>query len=404
MTQLAARQGSADGTSDTPMIRLEKVSKRYPGQSRPAVEELTLDIPAGRIVVFVGPSGCGKTTTMKLINRLIEPTSGRVYLDGTDVTEVPAPLLRRNIGYAIQQGGLFPHRTVADNIATVPRMLGWDRARIARRVDELLRLVGLDPEQYRDRYPRQLSGGQQQRVGVARALGGDPQVMLMDEPFGAIDPINRKALQNEFLRIQAELRKTIVFVTHDIDEAVRLGDRVAVFAEGGRVVQYDTPERLLAAPANDFVADFVGADASVRRLSLARLADLPLPEWTVVEQSADAEAKAEAAARAARAGQDYAVLLDPDRRPAGWLTAVPSDGERGPAPGDELPLLSPMGPRHTLFDALTHMLSANASAVAVVDGDGRYRGVLDMDAVRRLLNSRALHGEDTDGARQEVRR
>ena len=384
------------------MIRLEKVSKRYPGQARAAVEELTLDIPAGRIVVFLGPSGCGKTTTMKLINRLIEPTSGRIHLNGTDVTEVPPYLLRRQIGYAIQQGGLFPHRTVADNIATVPRLLGWDRDRVARRVDELLALVGLDPEQYRDRYPRQLSGGQQQRVGVARALGGDPQVMLMDEPFGAIDPVNRKALQNEFLRIQAELRKTIVFVTHDIDEAVRLGDRVAVFAEGGRIQQYDTPERLLCAPANDFVADFVGADASVRRLSLARLDDLPLPEGTVVAHAADAATRAAAAARAARAGHTHAVLLDDDRRPTGWLTAAPTGTDDTP-PAEEQPPPRPLGPRHTLFDALNHMLSTNTSAAVVVDGDGRYRGLLDMDGVRRLLNRQARHHATPEKPRPEAR-
>ncbi|WP_220189128.1 ABC transporter ATP-binding protein, partial [Streptomyces phytophilus] len=285
-TQTQTQPPSADAT----MIRLEKVSKRYPGQSTAAVEELTLSIPTGRIVVFVGPSGCGKTTTMKLVNRLIEPTSGRIHLDGRDVTHIPAHELRRSIGYTIQQGGLFPHRTVADNIATVPRMLGWDKARVAGRVDELLELVGLDPEVYRRRYPRQLSGGQQQRVGVARALGGDPQVMLMDEPFGAIDPLNREALQNEFLCIQAELRKTIVFVTHDIDEAVKMGDKIAIFGEGGRVLQYDTPEQLLADPADGFVSDFIGGGAAVRRLSLARLADLPVPGWTCVEQTADAQA------------------------------------------------------------------------------------------------------------------
>lgn len=230
------------------MIRLERLCKRYPGQREAAVDELTLDIPEGRIVAFVGPSGCGKTTTMKLINRLIEPTSGRIYLDGRDVTEIPAYQLRRRIGYAIQQTGLFPHRTVADNIATVPKMLGWDRKRTSERVEELLRLVGLDPAVFRDRRPNQLSGGQQQRVGVARALGGDPQVMLMDEPFGAIDPRNRESLQNEFLRIQDEVRKTIVFVTHDIDEAVKMGDRIAIFGDHGRVAQYDTPERVLAHP------------------------------------------------------------------------------------------------------------------------------------------------------------
>ncbi|WP_295149779.1 ABC transporter ATP-binding protein [Saccharopolyspora sp.] len=241
------------GSGGEAMIRLDRLTKSYPGRPEPAVHELTLDVPAGRIVAFVGPSGCGKTTTMKLINRLIEPTAGRIHLGGTDVTEVRADRLRRKIGYTIQQTGLFPHRTVASNIATVPRMLGWDAGSIAERVDELLNLVGLDPQHYRGRYPKQLSGGQQQRVGVARSLGADPAVMLMDEPFGAIDPLNREALQNELLRIQAQLRKTIVFVTHDIDEAIKMGDRIAIFRDGGRIAQYDVPERILGEPADDFV-------------------------------------------------------------------------------------------------------------------------------------------------------
>jgi osmoprotectant transport system ATP-binding protein len=396
----AEEQGGGDRT----MIRLEALTKRYPGQRQAAVEELNLEIPAGRIVTFVGPSGCGKTTTMKLINRLIEPTSGRIHLDGRDVTEVPAHVLRRNIGYTIQQGGLFPHRTVADNIATVPKLLGWDKARVAARVDELLELVGLAPDTYRGRYPKQLSGGQQQRVGVARALGGDPQVMLMDEPFGAIDPLNRESLQNEFLRIQAEVRKTIVFVTHDIDEAVKMGDRIAIFGDGGVVHQYDTPERILADPADDFVADFIGAGASVRRLSLTRLGALPVPGRPTVSESADGEERA-AAVRAATArgggardgGQDHLVVLDGEGRPTGWLRV--DDG----APGERLPLLAPLGPDATLFDALDRMLAANSTALAVVDGDGRYRGVVTMDSVRELINSVAAHGRrDGSDTLQEV--
>ncbi|EST34110.1 hypothetical protein N566_18920 [Streptomycetaceae bacterium MP113-05] len=391
MTMTNGKTGrTPEQRDDAPaMIRLEALTKRYPGQRQAAVEGLDLDVPEGRIVTFVGPSGCGKTTTMKLINRLIEPTSGRIHLDGRDVTEVPAHVLRRNIGYTIQQGGLFPHRTVADNIATVPRLLGWDRARTAARVDELLELVGLAPETYRRRYPKQLSGGQQQRVGVARALGGDPQVMLMDEPFGAIDPLNRDALQNEFLRIQAEVRKTIVFVTHDIDEAVKMGDRIAIFGDGGVVHQYDTPERILADPADDFVSGFIGAGASVRRLSLTRLGGLPVPEWPTVPDSADGE---ELTAAARRGGRDHLLVLDGERRPTGWVRV--DDG----APGDRLPLLTPLGPDTTLFDALDRMLAANSTALAVVDGDGRYRGVVQMDSVRELINSAAAHhrsGSDT---------
>ncbi|MFD7295010.1 ABC transporter ATP-binding protein [Streptomyces sp. NPDC059897] len=362
------------------MIRLDRLTKSYPGQARPAVDELTLEIPEGRIVVFVGPSGCGKTTTMKLINRLIEPTSGRIHLADEDVTKIPVHELRRRIGYAIQQSGLFPHQTVAQNIATVPGLLGWDKKRVHARVDELLDMVGLDPDTYRGRYPKQLSGGQQQRVGVARALGGDPQVMLMDEPFGAIDPLNREALQNEFLKIQAKLRKTIVFVTHDIDEAVKMGDKIAVFAEHGNVVQYDTPEKILAEPANEFVTDFIGAGAAVRRLSLTRLGNVDVPLWPTVAESADAEAQQDASAASDR---EFVVVLDEDRRPVGWL---PADG------GSRLPLISPLGPATSLYDALDEMLAVNASALAVVDDLGRYRGVVTLDSLRTLIHTESGSG------------
>jgi len=249
------------------MIRLEAVTKRFDG-GQIAVDHLSLDVPEGELCVLVGPSGCGKTTTMKMINRLIEPSSGRVFIDDQDVTHVDPVLLRRRIGYVIQQGGLFPHQTIAANIATVPRLLGWDRERMRTRTHELLELVGLDAGRYAGRYPHELSGGERQRVGVARALAADPPVLLMDEPFGAIDPITRNRLQGEFIRLQAEVRKTIVFVTHDIEEAVRLGDRIAILAEGGRLEQYDTPAHILGRPANPFVADFVGADRGLKRLAV----------------------------------------------------------------------------------------------------------------------------------------
>jgi len=265
-----------------PMIRLDAVSKCYPGQRADAISELSLDVSSGEIVVLVGPSGCGKTTTMRLINRLIEPSAGRIFLDGDDVTTVNADQLRRRIGYVIQQVGLFPHMSIADNIGLIPRTLGWDKTRIRARVDELLELVGLDTATYRDRYPKQLSGGQQQRVGVARALAADPPVMLMDEPFGAIDPITRDRLQDELLGLQAQIRKTIVIVTHDIQEAIKLGDRIAIFAEGGRLAQYDTPARILTEPADDFVASFIGAGAAVRGLGLEHVRDLALDAVDVV--------------------------------------------------------------------------------------------------------------------------
>jgi len=257
-------------------IQLQDVTKSYPGQVAPAVDHITMDIAAGEIVVLVGPSGCGKTTTMKMINRLIEPTSGKILIGGTDVLQLDADAHRRNVGYVIQQTGLFPHMRISDNVALVPRMLGWSKARTAARVEELLEVVGLPPGEYARRYPRELSGGQQQRVGVARALAADPPVMLMDEPFGATDPITRDRLQNEFLRLQRELRKTIVFVTHDFDEALKMGDRIAVLGPQSVIAQYDTPEAILAAPADDYVSSFIGSGGQLKRLRLIRLRDAEL--------------------------------------------------------------------------------------------------------------------------------
>jgi osmoprotectant transport system ATP-binding protein len=254
------------------MIRLEKVSKIFAGGARPAVDTLDLEVGGGQTCVLIGPSGCGKTTTMRIVNRLIEPSAGRIIVEGQDVTEADPVALRRRIGYVIQQVGLFPHMTIGQNVATVPHLLGWDAARTNRRVEEMLVLVGLEPGQFIDRYPRHLSGGQRQRVGVARALAADPPVLLMDEPFGAVDPIVRTSLQSELLAILRRLRKTVIFVTHDIDEAIRMGDLVAIMKDG-RLVQCDPPERLLSAPKDSFVADFVGADRALKRLALATAAD-----------------------------------------------------------------------------------------------------------------------------------
>ena len=257
-------------------IHLQDVTKNYPGQAAPAVDHITMEIAAGEIVVLVGPSGCGKTTTMKMINRLIEPTSGKILIGGTDVLKLDADEHRRNVGYVIQQIGLFPHMRIAENIGLVPRMLGWSRRKTAERVEELLEVVGLPPGEYARRYPRELSGGQQQRVGVARALAADPPVMLMDEPFGATDPITRDRLQNEFLRLQRELRKTIVFVTHDFDEALKMGDRIAVLGPQSVSAQYDTPGAILAAPVNDYVGTFIGSGGQLKRLGLMLLRDAEL--------------------------------------------------------------------------------------------------------------------------------
>jgi osmoprotectant transport system ATP-binding protein len=258
------------------MIEFRQVGKTYPGSDNPVVTDLSFEVPEGEICVLVGPSGCGKTTTMRMVNRLIEITEGEILIDGEPNTAISGTRLRRKIGYAIQQIGLFPHRAIADNIGTVPHLLGWDKGRIKDRVDELLQLVGLSPDEYRDRYPAELSGGQQQRVGVARALAADPPIMLMDEPFGAVDPITRERLQDEFLRIQEDIKKTIVFVTHDIDEAIKMGDKIAILKQGGILAQYDTPETILANPNSEFVASFVGTDRILKRLSLVRVGDMRL--------------------------------------------------------------------------------------------------------------------------------
>ncbi|MEU5878635.1 ABC transporter ATP-binding protein [Spirillospora sp. NPDC047279] len=308
------------------MIRLDGVGKRYPGQAEAAVDDLTLSVRDGEIVVLLGPSGCGKTTTLRLINRLIEPTSGRIFLDGEDVTRVDADQLRRRIGYVIQQVGLFPHMTIAGNIGLIPRTLGWDKAKTRARVDELLDLVGLEPGDYRDRYPKELSGGQQQRVGVARALAADPPAMLMDEPFGAIDPITRERLQDAFLELQAQIGKTIVLVTHDLTEALKLGDRIAMLAQGGRLVQYDTPAAILAEPADEFVTSFVGGGAAMRRLRLVPVGDLELepPAESRATVGSD-QSLYEALDAMLRAGSDRAVVVGGDGEPVGslsWATII----------------------------------------------------------------------------------
>ena len=367
------------------MIRLEELTKRFPGQSRNAVESLTMDVHEGEIVVLVGPSGCGKTTTLKMVNRIIEPSSGRIILNGEDVTSKNPDQLRRRIGYVIQQTGLFPHMTIGENVATVPKLLGWDTKRVSARVDELLTMVNMDPAEYRNRYPKQLSGGQQQRVGVARALGADPEVMLMDEPFGAIDPITRDRLQNEFLRLQSEVRKTIVFVTHDIDEAIKMGDRIAILEEGSRIAQYDTPERILTAPANDFVKDFIGDGASLKRLNLSRVRDIELGTWDTVTTGDSSEA-----AHAALARSEYSavLLLDTDGRPVSWVTA--DDLRRGEGrPLEEIGSApqAVIQPRATLSDALNELVAARYAVTVVVDEHGRYLGVIDFDQLNEAIRS-----------------
>jgi osmoprotectant transport system ATP-binding protein len=342
------RSGSPDGDSAAKAAELElrDVSKRYAGQREPAIAGLSFTVPAGEVCVLVGPSGSGKTTAMRLINRMIPISGGDILLGGRSVLQRDPRELRREIGYVIQQIGLFPHQTIAENIATVPKLLGWPKQRIAARVSELLALIGLDGDGIGERYPAQLSGGQRQRVGVARALAADPPLMLMDEPFGAIDPINRARLQDEFLALQQKVRKTIVFVTHDIDEAIKMGDRIAILREGGELAQYDTPREILTHPADEFVAQFVGADRGIKRLSLTRL--------------------------------DEMKLLEPNGTKPSAL--------RAPA-------------RTSVRDALSMIITANGAPLTVVDDENRVEGLLTLSLIEQLLADEAADGPlDADDA------
>ncbi|MCT7660063.1 ABC transporter ATP-binding protein [Mycobacterium deserti] len=374
-TQSATSETDAQGNTGVRIV-LDGVSKVYPGSDRPAVDNVSLDIPAGEIVVFVGPSGCGKTTMMRMINRLSEPTSGRILIGDDDALSIKPTELRRSIGYSIQQAGLFPHMTIRQNIGLVPGLLRWDRKRTADRVDELLDLVGLEPTQYADRYPRQLSGGQQQRVGVARALAADPPVLLMDEPFGAVDPITRSTLQDELLRLQTELRKTIVFVTHDFGEAVKLGDRITVLGQQSKVLQYDTPQNILANPADDIVAGFVGSGASLQQLGLMRIKDVTLQSHPSVHRDDSVEQ-----VRNVLAGSefDWAVVLDDRDRPVSWVRE--SRLAHATALADATESLGVVSTQSTLEDALEAIL-AEQHASAVVTGSGsRYEGVVTLDTL-----------------------
>jgi osmoprotectant transport system ATP-binding protein len=366
-------------------VTFEHVTKRYAGTDpgRPgAVEDLSLEVPAGRICVLVGPSGCGKTTSLKMVNRLIEPTSGRITIGGVDVMTRDVTELRREIGYVIQQVGLFPHQSVGENVATVPRLLGWPETRRRDRVDDLLALVGLDPAAYRDRLPSQLSGGERQRVGVARALAADPPVMLMDEPFGAVDPIVRERLQNEFLRLQADLAKTVLFVTHDIDEAIKIGDLVAVMETGGRLAQFGTPEEILANPASDFVARFVGTDRGLKRLALSRVRDLPAQAAATAHPGDDASAARD---RALADPLGYLLLLDDRNRPIGWIdpAVIPAGGAISEAMA--VPASPLLDPESTLRDALSMLLSASVQVGLVVDRNGAFTGVVTAELIAERL-------------------
>jgi osmoprotectant transport system ATP-binding protein len=376
------------------VVAFEHVTKRYGGpESQPVVNDLTFTVPAGEICVLVGPSGSGKTTTMKMVNRLIEPSGGRITVGGRDVQDLPAVELRRRIGYVIQQVGLFPHLTVGENVAVVPRLLRWPDARIRERTDELLDLIGLEPGGYRDRYPSELSGGERQRVGVARALAADPPVMLMDEPFGAVDPIRRERLQNEFLRLQGQVRKTVVFVTHDVDEAIKMADRIAILQRGGILAQYDTPAAILANPASEFVERFVGADRGLKRLSLLRVRDLDHLEPVIVQAGED-----RAVVRRRLEGiQDleYALLVDDEGRPLGWIDQHDLDGSGPIDPETATPGAPTVQPETALRDALSMLLGSGVQLGAVVDARERVIGLVSVDAIGERLREpvRAADGE-----------
>jgi osmoprotectant transport system ATP-binding protein len=363
-------------------VRYENATKRYGNSTEAAVDHLSLEVAAGEVCVLVGPSGCGKTTAMRLVNRTVELSEGDVLIGDESVRDRDPARLRREIGYVIQQVGLFPHRTVAENIAAVPQLLGWKKNRTEARTGELLELIGLDPK-LGERYPAQLSGGQQQRVGVARALAADPLVMLMDEPFGAIDPIARERLQNEFLRLQAEIRKTVLFVTHDIDEAIKMGDRIAIMRKGGRVAQFATPAELLMAPADEFVEDFVGADRALKRLALMRVADIDLWEAPLAYVG---QPTAEIRAKLQGAEVPYPLLVDSERRPLGWLSERDLAAATVPAQPD-----SPLGPLldrdDVMRDALADLLQGEAQYAAVVDHEGRIDGVLSVEIISEFLAS-----------------
>jgi osmoprotectant transport system ATP-binding protein len=359
---------------DKPMIRLDSVTKKFPGSAAPAVTELSLDIREGEFVTLVGPSGCGKTTILKMINRIIEPTSGRIEIGGRDALSIEAHVLRRSIGYVIQQIGLFPHRTVEENIATVPGLLGWDRKRIEARVEEMADLVGLDASLL-ERYPIALSGGQQQRVGVARALAADPPVLLMDEPFGAVDPIVRSRLQREFLDLYRRLGKTVVFVTHDIDEAVLMGTRVAILNIGGILEQFAAPEEILSKPATAFVARFLGEERGLRRLALRPVSSATFSRGPVVDVGATPE---EAQRVMGEHGVDWVGLLDGPHL-LGWVPEDEVDG-RALATLTPRPFLVSLSPEDSLRKALDAVVTEQAR-VAVVVGDGGYLGMLDVDRI-----------------------
>jgi len=381
------------------MIRFEHVTKIYPGTSSPAVDDLSFTVPTGEICTIVGPSGCGKTTTMKMVNRLIEPSGGDIYVldergELRNVLEMDPILLRRSIGYVIQQIGLFPHRTILQNIGTVPQLMGWDEARIRRRAEELLEMMNMSLE-YLDRYPHELSGGERQRIGVARGVATDPPVMLMDEPFGAIDPINRNILQNEFLRLQREIKKTILFVTHDIDEAIKMGDKICILNAGGILEQFDSPAHILSHPANEFVEDFVGADRALKRLNLVRVEEVMDSRPPLLQATQNAE---EAIGFMSERGLRFAYVIDADRTLKGYVRLRDLKGKTGWVDEFVEPAATAILMGTSLKDALSGMLVVDYANVCVVDAHNRVRGLVNTEMIHRaVVESESEKSADEEG-------
>jgi osmoprotectant transport system ATP-binding protein len=372
------------------MIRVEDLQKTFPterGEVR-AVQDVNFEVPKGELCVLLGPSGCGKTTTLKMVNRLIPRSGGKIYIDERDTDEYDIVELRRHIGYVIQQIGLFPNMTVEENICVVPRMLGWSRKQQHERAVELINMVAMD-ESVLGRFPKELSGGQQQRVGLARGLAGDPPVLLMDEPFGAIDPINREIIQDEFLKMQEKLKKTILFVSHDIDEAVKMGDKIAIFREG-KLVQFGPPDDLLARPVNDFVADFVGGDRELKRMRLIKVRDATVHDVATVDI---ADALETAAKKMEQAGAGHIVVLDEDGRPQGALTQGDLDGGQGSCGDNSHPLRTTVQAINDLRTAVSRMFTYDTDWLAVVDDDGNFLGEVSQRSITRMLRESRKRGE-----------
>lgn len=379
------------------MIKFENVTKLYPGAASPAVDNLSFSVPSGEICTLVGPSGCGKTTSLKMVNRLIEPSGGAIYvLDERDeivnVLDINPIQLRRKIGYVIQQIGLFPHRTILENIATVPKLLDWDGARIRRRAEELLDMMNM-PAEFLQRYPHELSGGQRQRIGVARGMAVDPPVMLMDEPFGAIDPINRNLLQNEFLRLQEEIRKTILFVTHDIDEAIKMSDKICILNVGGHLEQFDSPANILSKPNNEFVEDFVGADRALKQLNLIRVEEIMDPHPPLLQTTTRVE---EALAFMREHDLSSVFVIDADMRLKGYVTRRDLREKTGWVDEFIEPVDSAVALSTTLRDALSEMLTMDYSTVCCVDRQNRVRGLLSTEMIQKTIAESKAGGNDDD--------